>query len=772
MKPFNPSNNKRWPLWTQITISLLIALLVVNLITAPIARYMESEFELGQVEEHSRNAFSLLATSVIDAVITEDIPLLETIATRSLKQSSNMTELSIENEENIILVKHERKHNAIEKNLHKFSYIIEHEGEKFGRMNIEWDITHIYKEIDRHVEKIQFFISTMLILLTIITVILIHWLSVRPIHRINKYLISLSQNKEFLPLPLTVFASREIELLTSSANDLAEMTRSRVKRELELLSTREELLVANEEAHSASRAKSGFLATMSHEIRTPMNAILGILGLLKDTSLDNQQQQLVRTGRESGELLLTIINDILDFSKMEADKLQLEHSGFNLHQLLTQSVDLLHHQAESKGLSLALILEPDLPLFAKGDPDRLRQILINLINNAVKFTTKGNIIIRAKLTTNNSEKFGFHCSVTDTGIGIDKNLQASLFEEFSMADQSHSRSHEGTGLGLAISKHLVSLMNGYIGLSSEPGNGSTFAFSIQLEHAEEKDCDIKQELDTPQFFPDNNIRILLAEDNPANQMVIKNILEFADLQVDIVANGREAVEAVRSLPYDIVLMDISMPEMDGMSATKEIRQLSNERSNVPIIALTAHALVGDKKRFLESGMNDYLSKPIDRNATLHCIAKWTNQNIEKVHNHEKGIETLIVKATKYSADNNYVDEKVLEQLANDTSPDIVPDLISLYISDANKRVQLIEEAIVNKDEKTLEFEAHTIGSSSAAHGNEKLHKIARKIERLCQEKNFKQAIIDAEAITEIASESFHQLELYMDKSFNTDKTGT
>ncbi|NOX91288.1 MAG: PAS domain S-box protein [Gammaproteobacteria bacterium] len=524
---------------------------------------------------------------------------------------------------------------------------------------------------------------------------------------------------------------------------------------------------ATEEAKAASQAKSLFLATMSHEIRTPMNAVLGVLGLLKESTLDRQQRQWVHTGRESGELLLTIINDILDFSKMEADKLQLEHTCFDLHRLLTNSTELLRLQAERKGLVLELNPGLGLPRYAKGDPDRLRQILINLTNNAIKFTRDGRINITASADPVNDKTFILHCTVQDTGIGIPQKCQATLFEEFTMADQSHARTHEGTGLGLAICKRLVSLMQGNIGMSSEAGNGSRFFFDVVLESTTEQECGDKLTLEKPQRLPVANRRILLAEDNPANQMVLKNILEFADLWVDIVANGQEAVEAVRNLPYDIVLMDISMPEMDGMTATREIRQLPGPVSKLPIIALTAHSLSGDKERFLEAGMNDYLSKPIDREAMLHCIAHWTdNTTSQKLQT--GSVMPQADTSFADTADNRvdlFVDESVLQQLARDTAPETVPGLLTFYIEDARKRVEKIRHAVMKKDTRILEFESHTLGSSAAAHGNAKLYTLARKIEHFCLAGDYQQALSKAALLLPLAEESFRLLAKRADRKF-------
>ncbi|MCP4490194.1 MAG: response regulator [Gammaproteobacteria bacterium] len=767
----NSGTNHSWPLWSQLALAFIAALLAVNLITAIFNRHIISVFALDQTEESINNSFGLLSATAIDAVITEDIPLLETIAAHSLKEIPNIISLSIVNEQGTILVKQSRSEKITTSKIRDYNYDINFEGEKFGAFSIQWNLTPIENKINNHIIEVQIFVSSMLTLLTILTVLLIYWLSIRPIHQVTHYLTSLSKNKRPTYLNVSVISSSEIKLLASSANELTTMMDHQVKREKELLSTREELLIAHEEALSASRAKSGFLATMSHEIRTPMNAILGILGLLKDnTSLNEHQQQLVHTGRNAGELLLTIINDILDFSKMEADKLKLEYSSFNLHHLFAHGIEMLKHQADEKGLSFILIIDPDLPLFAKGDPDRIRQILINLVNNAIKFTPKGGVTIKVSLLNGNDKNFFLNCSIEDTGIGIDKEVQGTIFEEFTMVDQTHSRHHEGSGLGLAICNRLVNLMHGDIHCKSTLGKGSVFSFKIELQHTQEDESDtITIPIpDVAKMTPAKNTRILLAEDNPANQLVIKNMLKYSGLQVDIVANGLEAVEAVQNLPYDIILMDISMPEMDGMKATKKIRTILGKEHKLPIIALTAHALSGDRERFINAGMNDYLSKPIDRDVMLYCIARWTDKNNK---NKPSNKPTKNTKTNKQQTKNEdcYIDEKVLKQLVHDTDAEIVPELLLFYIEDAKKRIEAIGNAISKKNYKDLEFETHTLGSSAGAHGNNKLYRLARKVEHKCQQGDYQQALLSAKSLPAIAQKSFSLLTKYANEGFMSEQ---
>lgn len=521
----------------------------------------------------------------------------------------------------------------------------------------------------------------------------------------------------------------------------------------------EKLRRARVEAEASNESKSLFLASMSHEIRTPMNAVLGILDLLTDTQLTEKQLSLITTARESGELLMTIINDILDFTKMDIDEQVLQLSEFDLHQLLKNCITLLKHLADKKSLQLSIVQTEDLPRFVKGDPDRIKQILINLINNAIKFTEQGHVKLFVSVAPHNrdNKQLILKFKVSDTGIGIDKDNQAVLFDEFTMVDQSHSRKYEGTGLGLAICKRLINLMGGTISVESELGSGSVFEFFLVLEQADQNS--VQQTLIHKKTqAPRANTHVLLAEDNLANQMVIKSILEFSDLQVDVVNNGYEALKALQSAEYDIVLMDISMPEMDGMSATKAIRKLPTSAATIPIIALTAHTLSGDKERFIAAGMNDYLSKPIDRVATLSCIAHWTNcakaQHTQAVNGKEDKKESP-----------PFVDENVLQQLVADTDAQIVPELINLYIEDSQQRLQRINTAITKKDFDSLEFETHTVGSSAVAHGNAKLYQLARKIELLCRENQFQQALAEALLLTDIAKKSFNLLTIRAQKGF-------
>lgn len=611
------------------------------------------------------------------------------------------------------------------------------------------------------------------------------YLVIQPIHEIREITKKIAKgdfrpNKEankIIELKIKKHRFREIGKLSNDIKSMALIINTRetslhdtnVILEKRVKERTEELQEAHDQALTASRAKSGFLATMSHEIRTPMNAVLGILGLLKKTPLTNEQKSLVKTGRDSGELLLTIINDILDFSKMEADRLELENSGFNIYSLLESTVSLLKSQSENKNIDLELIIHPNLPNYVKGDPDRLRQILINLISNAIKFTPNGSIKVIASTENEPSLRgeFIFLCSVKDTGVGIPDEVKNILFDEFTMADQTHSRRYEGTGLGLAICKKLVLLMGGEIHLTSEVGSGSTFTFTANLESAEHLKDEITRKHNELKLMPDPGTRILLAEDNPANQMLVKDILEDVNLHVDTVANGIEAIQAIRNRPYDVVLMDISMPEMDGMTATHNIRSLTSGQANIPIIALTAHVLSGDRERFIEAGMDDYLTKPIDRSETLHCIGLWSgasnfqNESDEDNIDDESSTQSTTLEHLRKNiepAKQELVSEATLSQLVRDTSPGIMPKLLTLYIKDARERVQKIKDAHRNNDYHSLEFEAHTLGSSAGAHSNLALLHLSREIEQLCQKQHYDKVNQLTPPLISLANKSFELLE--------------
>ena len=658
--------------------------------------------------------------------------------------------------------------------------------------------------------------------------------------------------------------------------------RERTERELKLAKQQAE--AAKQEAEAANKAKSEFLATMSHEIRTPMNGVIGMTGVLLDMRLTEEQRKCAEVVKMSGEALLSVINDILDFSKIEARKLDLEALDFDLATVVEETAEMLAVKAREKRLEFACLIRPDVPLLVRGDAGRLRQILVNLGGNAVKFTSKGEVTVIVSLLEERETKTTLHFAVRDTGIGIPKSKLEKLFSPFTQVDSSTTRKYGGTGLGLSITKQLVGLMGGEMGVESKEGEGSTFWFTVVFErqaglapavspadlsgvkvlvvddHAVNRmillemvrpwGCRVTEAAEASEAMekledgvgsgdpydvlvldmcmpgedglsladrvrgdaalkgtkmimltslgtgenlaktaldawltkpvrrarlhdtmasvvtgrPEAarqqgrdggekityHTRILVAEDNITNQLVAVKVLERLGHRVDVAANGLEAVEAVRIRPYDLILMDCQMPEMDGIEATRRIRagEAGEAKRRIPIIAMTARAMIGDREACLQAGMDGYLPKPIELAPLTKEISRWLLP--------ATGVTPDVIAAACTASHESIFDRCALsDRLMGDE--EVIQEVLSIFLEDTPRRIATLRQQISDGDAVGAGEQAHAIKGAAAGVGGEALRKIAFEMEKAGKAGDIKTLL---SKIPELES-GFEQLSLVM-----------
>ena len=636
--PFR-SVRARFLLAAVLVEALMLTLLVTNSLR------LINEYLLDQVEQHARQIIPVLSAATVAPLAQRDYATVKSVLDESLSQKGVDYLVVVDAQNNRVASSGWREDAPLPQADLKFDlsravsdpvYHVERPilsyGQRLGTLYLGLDLTHVLAARRALLLQGTLIATTELALSFLILMVLGLWLT--------RHLVDLTRASQevsagnLTPAPVTE-GEDELGQLGAAFNAMSRTVRQRV----------EQLTLAKQEAEASNRAKSEFLANMSHEIRTPMNGIIGMTELVLDSSLSTAQREHLQVVRSSADALLRIINDVLDFSKIEAGKLTLESLAFSPQQLLNDTLAPLEVGARDKGLVLRREIAPDLPAWVLGDPDRLRQVLTNLLGNAIKFTAAGEVTLGWRYLA--GEALPHQLWVRDTGIGIPADKQKAIFEAFTQADNSTTRHFGGSGLGLTICSTLVQLMGGQISLDSEPGKGSTFQVALQLPLTDAPPVvappaipPASQPLEAAPMTPvvpaevvpvstdsvTNGLRVLLVEDHPVNQKLAIKLLERDGHQVTLAQNGQEGFTAAVGETFDLVLMDVQMPVMDGLESARAIRAFEREhgRAAVPIAAMTANAMASDREACEAAGMNDFIAKPF-KTAELRALLERARQ---------------------------------------------------------------------------------------------------------------------------------------------------